>query len=328
MVRICIVVLVLLFVSCSSVEKKEEAVQPIDQVKIEEPVKVEPLKVEEVVNPCEPNPCTEQNKSICKPEKESFVCECNQGFEYIAGVCTNKKVLVLSVGAERGIAHIGAIKAFNEKNIKFDAVFGNSMGALTGVFYAFAPNQNISLRYQKLMNEYLPQGFLSKGIAYFFGLDIDKFSSVLNSILNEGKIGENTIPFATSYFHIKDRHQLLVIAKSGYLAENVARSVNNPLIFTSKALQEIEYLDSGFDRMSAIPVEDACELYGPATIYAINVTGDEIFFTSKMNCKVVEIKIPYIGNINMENALYGKDPDFKNIVDHGYKIVKEALSAK
>lgn len=319
MFNFLVILLMLIVFSCSSTETKEDPrVEESTTIKKEE-------KIEENKNPCEPNPCKEQNQNICKPEKEAFVCECNSGFEYIAGICTNKKVLVLSVGAERGIAHIGAIKAFNEKNIKFDAVFGNSMGALTGVFYAFAPNQNISSRYQKLMNEYLPQNSLSKGWAYFYGLDIDKFSSTLNNILNEGKIGENTIPFATSYFHIKDRHQQLIIAETGYLAENVARSVNNPLIFTSKAIQEIQYLDPGFDRISAIPVEDACKLYGPSKIYAINVTEDEIFVTPKMNCKVVEIKIPNLDKINMENALYGKDPDFKRIIDHGYKIVKEAL---
>ena len=44
--------------------------------------------------------------------------------------------LVLAGGGARGLAHIGALKVFEQNGIKFDFIAGSSMGALIGVFYA------------------------------------------------------------------------------------------------------------------------------------------------------------------------------------------------
>ena len=48
-----------------------------------------------------------------------------------------KKVgLVLSGGGARGMAHIGALKVFDDLGIKFSAISGCSIGAVIGAFYA------------------------------------------------------------------------------------------------------------------------------------------------------------------------------------------------
>ena len=44
--------------------------------------------------------------------------------------------LALGGGGTRGFAHLGALKAFEENNISFDAVAGTSVGSLVGAFYA------------------------------------------------------------------------------------------------------------------------------------------------------------------------------------------------
>lgn len=44
--------------------------------------------------------------------------------------------LVLSGGGARGLAHIGVLKALEERNIKISAVAGTSMGAVVGALYA------------------------------------------------------------------------------------------------------------------------------------------------------------------------------------------------
>ena len=49
---------------------------------------------------------------------------------------TIKLGLALGGGATRGIAHIGALKAFDENGIKFDFIAGTSAGALVGCMYA------------------------------------------------------------------------------------------------------------------------------------------------------------------------------------------------
>ncbi|GAF79850.1 unnamed protein product, partial [marine sediment metagenome] len=47
-----------------------------------------------------------------------------------------KTALVLGSGAAMGLAHIGAIKAIQEKGIRVDMITGTSMGALVGATYA------------------------------------------------------------------------------------------------------------------------------------------------------------------------------------------------
>lgn len=55
--------------------------------------------------------------------------------------------LVLSGGAARGVAHIGAIKAFEELGIKIKALSGSSAGALVAVFYSqgYSPEEMLKL---------------------------------------------------------------------------------------------------------------------------------------------------------------------------------------
>lgn len=54
-----------------------------------------------------------------------------------ANEATRPKVgLVLSGGAARGLAHIGVLKALEERGIKIDAIAGTSMGAVVGGLYA------------------------------------------------------------------------------------------------------------------------------------------------------------------------------------------------
>ena len=311
-----LVVMFSFFVTCSTVEKKEE--------KVVEPVKEVVEVVPEPVDPCEPNPCKDKNRSVCTADKEKFVCGCDEGFRDIGGICTDKKVLVLSVGAEKGFAHIGAIQAFNEAGMKFDGVFGNSMGSLMGSLYAIAPNQDIVSRYRKLINSVVHSSVVTQVKTLLYGLKNDVFRQKFDDLNNGIKIEETTIPFATSFFKIKDGRIGLKVLESGNLAYAVAGSINNPLIF-SEPINNIENLDPGFDRISAVPVEDACRIFGPAVIYAVNVTGEEIMYTSKMNCPVIEIKVPVSTDVDVEKALMGSDPDMKILVLRGYKAAKKVL---
>lgn len=48
--------------------------------------------------------------------------------------------LVLSGGAAKGMAHVGAIQVFEEEGIPIDIVAGTSAGALIGSFYAVGYN--------------------------------------------------------------------------------------------------------------------------------------------------------------------------------------------
>ena len=54
----------------------------------------------------------------------------------IKWVISMKKGLCLAGGGVKGAAHIGAIKALEETNIKFDYVGGTSSGSIVACLYA------------------------------------------------------------------------------------------------------------------------------------------------------------------------------------------------
>nr|WP_320189832.1 cyclic nucleotide-binding and patatin-like phospholipase domain-containing protein [uncultured Desulfobacter sp.] len=66
-------------------------------------------------------------------------------YQRIARFLVGKAVgVVLGGGGARGFAHLGALKAFEEKGIPVDLLGGNSMGALIGASYVFGiPLENI-----------------------------------------------------------------------------------------------------------------------------------------------------------------------------------------
>ena len=63
--------------------------------------------------------------------------------------------LVLSVGADKGIAHLGAIAAVKQLGIPIQCVVGNSMGALVGSLYVTAPTIDTAQRYREFMGSYV-----------------------------------------------------------------------------------------------------------------------------------------------------------------------------
>lgn len=60
-----------------------------------------------------------------------------------------KTALVLGGGAARGIAHLGVIDHIIKNNIKFDAIFGTSAGAIYGSLYAIHQNIEEALKKYK-----------------------------------------------------------------------------------------------------------------------------------------------------------------------------------
>ena len=88
--------------------------------------------------------------------------------------------LVLSGGGARGIAHIGVIRALEERGIPIDYITGTSMGAIVGSLYAigYSPEQMMQLIESK---EFLSAavGQFTPGSKYLF-LEPDKTPSIVN----------------------------------------------------------------------------------------------------------------------------------------------------
>jgi NTE family protein len=77
--------------------------------------------------------------------------------------------LVLSGGGSSGLAHIGVIKALEEKGIPIDYVAGTSMGALVGAMYAvgMTPDEMDRLARSKEFYE-MAKGIINENYKYYF----------------------------------------------------------------------------------------------------------------------------------------------------------------
>ena len=232
-----------------------------------------------------------------------------------------KTCLVLSVGGPKGLAHAGAIDALKDKGIEIACVYGNSMGAVVGGLYAYAPNKDISKQIERTFASYvsvtkkdaasnaftgfiagvgmaiLSGGFLgwetmlgSAGYGYFSTdkFDNKRFQKVLDKRFKSSKIEDLSLEYATSYFKKTSTGVDFTTASSGNLAKAIARSANNPFIFKKTSLSHI---DPGLDRAAAVPIADAIRLFDPNVVIAINVTGEPAVYNKQDGSKVIEIMV-------------------------------------
>ena len=267
-----------------------------------------------------------------------------------------KTCLVLSVGGAKGLAHIGAVDAIKHSGIKIDCVYGNSMGAVIGGLYAWAPKDNLKLQYQEVLAGYLDEKKKPDAISNIIvgGLSLilsggtsgwetflngvstaiynkmimgnfssNRFESVLNTYFKNGILEDTKIPFATSWQEREGDGMEMKIGTSGNLARSISRSANNPFVFGDTTL---DYLDPGTDRIARVPAMEACNTFNPTRIIVINVTGKEIHWSGKLRCPIKTV----IVDINPDNlakiqAIRGSGKHFDKIYEAGYREVMEQL---
>jgi len=238
--------------------------------------------------------------------------------------------LVLSVGGPAGVAHIGAISAIEQANIRVDCVVGNSMGALVGSLYVTAPSDDLDARFKAFVGAYadatrqeavrngIGLGLVAGGLAAvksgskaatavaFAGgaalgvlatekLEHDRMVRVLDEFLHGRRFdGGLPILFVTFYQEATSTGVVARRADRGPISAGVGASTANPLIFSTLstlAMAPGRPIDPGSDRVSATPVQDACAAFPDANMLAINVSGQPIFTDATMKCPLLEIRI-------------------------------------
>ncbi|HWD38807.1 MAG TPA: patatin-like phospholipase family protein [Fimbriimonas sp.] len=267
--------------------------------------------------------------------------------------------LVLSVGGAAGIAHIGAIQAVQEAGIPIRCVVGTSMGAVVGSLYASAPKDDPDRAFRHLVDNYLTKTKEEKVRAGFWGaailggvaailsggvlvplvaagagaklgadaaptVEIDRFTRSLDDVLRGVWIEQLPIPFATLFQEATETGVEIRTARSGNLAQAVAESAANPLIFPQVTLAPGQALDPGADRVSAIPVQDACRLFPNANLLAINVTGQPIFKDTATTCPTLEVRIEP-GTAKMPDV-FSLGPEYRRVVAAGREATRAALA--
>ena len=203
-------------------------------------------------------------------------------------------VLVLGGGSVRGLAHIGVLKAIEEKGIEIDAIVGCSMGSIIGGLYAMGFNS-------ASMESFIRTIHREKGgfTEYFrfrpsaMGLvDSRRIDAFLRKVFGSITFDELRIP---AYFNAADISRFeYVVFHRGLVWAAVRASIAVPGLIEPVRMGNRMLVDGGI--METVPVSIA-KLLSPRRIIAVNV------LTRKELSPVLEEAVPPKENASANNLL-------------------------
>ena len=170
----------------------------------------------------------------------------------------------LSGGGARGFAHLGALKALEERNLKPDIIAGTSAGALAGVLYAdgYSPDEIYDMFKLTKFKQFIELTFPTSGLFRPTGL-----YSFLKKNLRSRTFEQLKIPF-TAVATDWEKAMTVNFSEGDKLIESVVASCCVPLIFSPVNVDGQYYVDGGiFKNLPASTIRDKCNV-----LFGINVT--------------------------------------------------------
>ena len=182
-----------------------------------------------------------------------------------------KLALVLGAGGAKGLAHIGALKAFEEAGIKFDIITGCSMGAIIGGCYAMGiKTKKMEKKALELSNNDVLDMRFPNAFGFVKG---DKAEKLIREFMGaDGRdilFSDCKIPFACVATDIEKAE--LVVLKSGNLVSSIRASFSIPGVFRPVEIAGKKLLDGGM--LSRVPVDLARKM-GADIVIAIDCIGE------------------------------------------------------
>jgi len=246
-----------------------------------------------------------------------------------------KYALVLGGGGANGAYQIGAWKALKELKIEFNAIIGNSVGALNAAIIAmdkFKEAEEIwkELTIDKIVK--IPDDLLKKGklkikfskISIFKkfdllfknkGLDTEPLRSLINRLIDEKKIRKSGIDLGIMTYQLNDFKPLEVFLEDmeyGKLANYLIASASIPVVFKATEFDGKKLVDGGIH--DNIPFNLAKER-GYKNIIVIDISG--LGITKKPNFEGTDTI--YIKNSIELGNIIDFDPDkLKKYMQLGY----------
>jgi len=182
-------------------------------------------------------------------------------------IFTKKKMgIAFGGGATRGLAHIGAIKVFQQHNIEFDFVAGNSAGSLVGAFYAagFSWEEMYAIAKKMTVSDILGLNLKRKGLFRSAKLEI-----FIKQYLGELTFSDLKKPFRCVAVNLIDGE--LVELSSGSVARAVRASCSVPGVFSPTPIEHMLLVDGGI--LNSVP-GDVVKRMGADFAVAINLNSD------------------------------------------------------
>lgn len=176
--------------------------------------------------------------------------------------------LALGSGAARGLAHIGVLKALEEKGVPIDMIAGSSIGALVGACYArkgeISDLEEVILKtdWKQLARLADPNlSLLFKGVIHG-----KKVKELLKTLIGDIEFKDLKIPLAIVATDANTGEEIII--KKGSVVEAVRASISIPAIFIPVKFKDRFLIDGGI--VNPIPVNIVKDM-GATFIIACNV---------------------------------------------------------
>jgi NTE family protein len=177
--------------------------------------------------------------------------------------------LALGAGSARGWAHIGAIRALEERGIKPDLVCGTSIGALVGAAYAAGDLDRLekwvgSLAWTTVVRlmDLTWRGGLIRGQRLF---------TLFRTMFEERNIDDLPIPFGAVATELYSGRELWL--RHGNLMDAVRASCAMPGLFTPVVRDNVLVVDGGL--VNPVPVS-MCRALGAELVIAIDLSWGKL----------------------------------------------------
>ncbi|QIA09375.1 patatin-like phospholipase family protein [Draconibacterium halophilum] len=159
--------------------------------------------------------------------------------------------LVLSGGAARGMAHIGAIEELEERGYNITSVAGTSMGALVGGIYALGklPEFKKWITSLERHDMFRMVDFSFKGNGLIKG---EKVLTKIQEIVPDALIEDLPIDFSATAVDLKHREE--VVFTKGSLFNAIRASIAIPSVFTPITNNDKVLVDGGV--MNNLPISN------------------------------------------------------------------------
>ncbi len=241
--------------------------------------------------------------------------------------------VVLSGGAVRGLAHIGALRALEEKGIYPSAISGASAGAIIGVFYAegYSPKEMEEIALKTNLFEYIKPA-IPPSQALFSLEKLDKFLEKYISKKDLSQLERKMFVCVTNlnkgfpeYFSSGDIYTLLMATSA------------LPFVFRPVEMNGYTYIDGGIT--NNLPVEPLMNISDFKIGIEVNPLGEEKDFKNPVKLLLRSLFLAIRSNVDVRKRycdLFIQPEDLKNIglfstwkmkeaIEIGYRYTKEVL---
>lgn len=148
--------------------------------------------------------------------------------------------LALSGGGARGYAHLGALKAMEERGIFPDIISGTSVGSLIGVLYAdgYTPDEMLSFAKSLKLRELVESTIPRDGIFKATGI-----GAILRKYLRAKTFEDLKLPMHVVASDIECGE--VKVFNKGKIISSVIASCSVPIVFTPVEIDGHHYVDGG-----------------------------------------------------------------------------------